>query len=72
MVAVVAADELRAEREEGRDLAALEGRSGRQLSQEEKAERATHVIVNDGSLAELESKRRRAGRGADRERGAAG
>ena len=56
VVAVVAPDELRAERERGRDLAALEGRSGRQLSQEKKAERATHVIVNDGSLADLESK----------------
>ena len=32
----------------------LEGRSGRQLSQEEKAARATHVLTNDGSLAELE------------------
>ena len=47
---------MRRQREKGRDLTALEGRSGRQLSQEEKAERATHVIVNDGSLADLESK----------------
>ena len=56
VVAIVAPDDLRAEREEGRDLAALEGRSERQLSQDEKAERASHVIVNDGSLAELEAK----------------
>ena len=56
VVAVVAADDVRRQREKGRDLTALEGRSGRQLSQEEKAERATHVIVNDGSLADLESK----------------
>jgi dephospho-CoA kinase len=55
VVAVVAPDELRAQREQGRDLAALEGRSGRQLSQQEKAERATHVIVNDGSLDDLEA-----------------
>ena len=41
VVAVVADDELRGEREEGRDLAALEGRDGRQLGQDEKAERAT-------------------------------
>jgi dephospho-CoA kinase len=56
VVAVVAPDEMRQEREQGRDLAALEGRSARQLSQDEKAERASHVIVNDGSLADLESK----------------
>jgi dephospho-CoA kinase len=31
----------------------LEGRSARQLSQDEKAARATHVISNNGSLAEL-------------------
>jgi dephospho-CoA kinase len=56
VVAVVADDEVRAEREKGRDLAALEGRSGRQLTQDEKAERATHVIVNHGSIAELEGR----------------
>jgi dephospho-CoA kinase len=56
VVCVVAPDEQRAERETGRDLAALEGRSARQLSQEEKAARATHVITNDGTLAELEKK----------------
>jgi dephospho-CoA kinase len=55
VVCVVAPDELRRERETGRDLVALEGRSARQLSQEEKAERATHVITNDGTLAELEA-----------------
>jgi len=55
VVCVVASDELRRDRESGRDLAALEGRSGRQLSQAEKAERATHVINNDGTLAELEA-----------------
>jgi len=55
VVAVVADDELRREREKTRDLAALEGRTGRQLGQDEKAERATHVIVNDGSLEELDA-----------------
>lgn len=54
-VAVVAPDEVREQRAADRDITALEGRSGRQLSQDEKAERATHVIVNDGSLAELEA-----------------
>jgi dephospho-CoA kinase len=55
VVSVVASDEVRRDRESGRDLAALEGRSERQLSQAEKAERATHVINNDGTLAELEA-----------------
>ena len=56
VVAVVADDALRNERERGRDLAALEGRAGRQLTQDEKAERATHVIVNDGSLEDLDAR----------------
>jgi dephospho-CoA kinase len=55
-IAVIADDELRHEREEGRDLAALEGRGGRQLTQAEKAQRATYVIVNDGSIEELEAR----------------
>ena len=31
-------------------------RSARQLSQKEKAQRATYVVSNDGSVADLESK----------------
>ena len=53
-VCVVADDSIRAARAGARGTELLEGRSGRQLSQEEKAARATHVISNDGSLAELE------------------
>jgi dephospho-CoA kinase len=34
---------------------ALDERSARQLSQDEKAQRATYVVVNDGSVEELES-----------------
>jgi dephospho-CoA kinase len=56
VVSVVADDEVRADRARGRDLTGLEGRRGRQLSQEEKAARATHVIVNDGTLADLEAR----------------
>jgi len=56
VVSVVAPDELRQERERGRDLTGLEGRAGRQLSQDEKAARATHVVTNDGSLADLEAR----------------
>ncbi len=53
-VCVVAADRTRAERAGERGTELFEDRSERQLSQEEKAARATHVIHNDGSLAELE------------------
>jgi dephospho-CoA kinase len=53
-VCVVAADRTRAERAGERGTELFEDRSERQLSQEEKATRATHVIRNDGSLADLE------------------
>jgi dephospho-CoA kinase len=53
-VSVVAADPTRAARAAERGTALFEDRSGRQLSQDEKAARATHVIHNDGSLADLE------------------
>jgi dephospho-CoA kinase len=56
VVCVVAGRELREERAARRGLSGLDGRSARQLSQEEKAARATHVISNDGSLAELDAK----------------
>ncbi len=55
-VCVVADDSVRAARAGARGTELLEGRSARQLSQEEKAARATHVISNDGSLAELEER----------------
>ena len=56
VVCVVADDGVRQDRVRGRELTGLEGRHGRQLSQEEKAARATHVIANDGTLAELEAR----------------
>jgi dephospho-CoA kinase len=55
-IAVIAAESLRAERAGARGHEALEARSARQLSQQEKAHRATYVVVNDGTLKELESK----------------
>lgn len=51
---VVAGDERRGRWASERGTAALEGRSTRQLSESEKAERATFVVVNDGDLADLE------------------
>src|SRR5829696_1706235 len=52
-IAVVADEDVRAERAGARGHAALSQRSARQLSQEEKAERADFEVRNDGSLEEL-------------------
>lgn len=52
-IAVTAPDDERRRRAEARGTGELEARSGRQLTQEEKAERATHVVVNDGGLDHL-------------------
>ena len=53
-IAVIAADEIREARLAERGQGGLEGREARQLSQEEKASRADHVIRNDGTIEELE------------------
>jgi dephospho-CoA kinase len=53
-IAVVAAEELRAERASARGHAAVDERNARQLPQEEKAARATYAVVNDGSREDLE------------------
>jgi dephospho-CoA kinase len=53
-VAVVTADEVRRERAAARGHALVDEREARQLSQSEKAERAEHVVANDGSVEELE------------------
>jgi dephospho-CoA kinase len=55
-IAVIAREDLRAERAGARGHEALEERSARQLTQQEKAHRATYVVVNDGTVEELESK----------------
>ena len=55
-IAVVASEELRASRAGARGHEALEERSARQLTQEEKAHRATYVVVNDGTVEALDSK----------------
>jgi dephospho-CoA kinase len=55
-IAVVADEEVRAERAGARGHQSLEARSKRQLTQEEKAQRATYTVVNDGSEQQLESK----------------
>ena len=52
----VASDAHRRERAGARGTLGLDGRANRQLSQDEKAARATHVVPNDGPLDELEAR----------------
>jgi dephospho-CoA kinase len=54
-IAVVAEEDVRAERAGARGHEALAERSARQLSQQEKAERATYVVTNDHSIDDLQS-----------------
>jgi dephospho-CoA kinase len=53
-VAVLTADEIRRERAAARGHALVDEREARQLTQEEKAARAEHVVANDGSVEDLE------------------
>ena len=55
-IAVVAPENLREERAGARGHAAVAERTSRQLSQDEKAARATYVVVNDGSVEQLEAR----------------
>jgi dephospho-CoA kinase len=55
-IAVIADEKLRSERASGRGHQALDERLARQLTQQEKAERATYVVVNDGDPGELDAK----------------
>jgi dephospho-CoA kinase len=55
-IAIVAPEELRRERAASRGHEAVSERTSRQLTQEDKAERATYVVTNDGTVRDLESK----------------
>jgi dephospho-CoA kinase len=55
-IAVIAPEEVRAERAGGRGHEALDERLARQLTQEQKSHRATFTVVNDGDVRELEEK----------------
>jgi dephospho-CoA kinase len=55
-IAVVADERVRSERAAARGHEALDERGARQLSQQEKAERATYVVDNDGTVDQLEAK----------------
>jgi dephospho-CoA kinase len=52
-IAVVADEELRAERAGARGHSAVSERAARQLAQDEKAARADYEVRNDGTLEEL-------------------
>jgi len=54
-VAVVADEEVRRRRAGDRGHASLDERTARQLTQEEKAARATYTVANSGSIEALES-----------------
>lgn len=54
-IAVVADEAVRSERAGGRGHAAVAERTSRQLSQQEKAAKAEHVVVNDGTPVDLEA-----------------
>jgi dephospho-CoA kinase len=53
-IAVVAAEELREQRAASRGYELTAEREARQLSQAQKAARATYVVANEGSVQELE------------------
>jgi dephospho-CoA kinase len=53
-IAVVADEALRAARAAARGHAAVDERAARQLTQDEKASRATHVVRNHGTIEDLE------------------
>lgn len=55
-IVIVADEEVRDQRARARGQVSLDERNARQLSQEEKARRASYVVTNDGSLEELEAK----------------
>jgi dephospho-CoA kinase len=57
-IAVIAPDALRAERAGERGHHGIDERNARQLSQEDKAARATYAVVNDGSVEDLERRLR--------------
>src|SRR4029077_405334 len=53
-IAVVADEDVRAARAAARGHHAVDERAARQLSQQEKAARATYVVANSGTIEQLE------------------
>ena len=55
-IAVIADEDIRAERAAARGHELVEARTARQLTQDEKAQRADFVVRNDGTVEELQEK----------------
>jgi dephospho-CoA kinase len=55
-IAVIADEAIRARRAAGRGHEALSERAARQLSQQEKSQRATYTVINDGTESELQDR----------------
>ena len=55
-IAVTAPEELRSQRAASRGHHAVDERTSRQLSQQEKSQRASYVVENDGGVEDLERK----------------
>jgi dephospho-CoA kinase len=55
-IAVIAPEDVRAARAAERGHAAVDERAARQLTQDEKSRRATHTVVNAGTVEDLEAK----------------
>ena len=55
-IAIVADEQIRRERAAARGHESVDERTARQLSQEEKAARATFAVANSGTIADLESR----------------
>jgi dephospho-CoA kinase len=55
-VAIVAEESIRHQRARSRGHVGIEGREARQLSQDDKASRADHVISNEGTPEELQDR----------------
>jgi dephospho-CoA kinase len=55
-IAIVADERIRRERAAARGHESVDERTARQLSQEEKASRATFAVANSGTIADLESR----------------
>ena len=55
-IAVVADEEIRRERAAARGHESVDERTARQLTQDEKAARATFAVANSGTIADLESR----------------
>jgi dephospho-CoA kinase len=53
-IAIIAHEDVRAERAAARGHHSVDERAARQLTQQEKADRATYVVVNSGTVEDLE------------------